>query len=160
MMAKAGQRRGVKPLIVSSNSTNDAMRFVLAGASEVPRRLVRFDHPLAPAARGALWLAMQDMSQTPPGAKPKTLHDAFPAAGRMARMDNRTIMCVAPNLHTWSCDDLRDLILGLYVAHQNNLPVCFVGVGAKGIKERLNQRHPFSDALFDHLQFIKSPAYE
>lgn len=146
--------RSVKPLLVLGNDGTYAQRTVLAGAAEHQRRLVRFDHPLAPAARGALWLVAREMVPSV-GSKPNTLAAAFPAAGVMAKSTGRPLLCLAPALDQWSSKDLRDLAHGLYACTNRSLPVVFVGFAGPRFATQMQEGYIFSDTLFDTTVFIR-----
>lgn len=145
-LAKAG--RTIRPLLVLGNDHKQAQRLVLGGAAEHNRRLVRFDHPIAPATRGALWLVAREMSPSI-GDKPKPLEDAFPIAGAAAARARMPLLCIAPNLQFWAREDLRDLGRGLNVCHMRSHPVVFVGFGDRDLPYAFQNAYIFANELFE-----------
>ena len=138
------------PLILTTNDLAHAQRVINGAASEHFRRIVRFNHPVAPVARGRLWLATRE-SDSSASQEPKTLTQAFHIAGMSARRIGRPILCLAPSLHDWKSEDLRDLIYGVREAREKRLPIFFVGFCARGFAEKMQENYYFARTTFQFM---------
>lgn len=145
-----GVSKSKKPVIVLTNDTKYAQRAVLGASSELRRRLVRFDHPVAPISRGKLWLVVQEIDEQR-SEEPKTLSHALIRAGATAKAKSTPILCLAPNLDRWPMEDLRDLARGLQHCSHHALPILFTGFAPPAFQKKNNEHFFYFPDLFEYI---------